>query len=557
MLFALFGCAVAFAQVTPIKPNAYDPPEWCHPVLGKNINVGLKNRTLAVLEAGDYFPKSGSFRTQSVYFILMMLGMPEKDWNTVLAKTDQSGNTLQWMRLYAAVARSDWEFGYDEAVATQSGLVGIFYMARKEAIAKARTGNEIFALRKFREKRTEYLKKDPEDDDLAKKIQEETKAEDLLAITILRDLIMLEHDQAASDFIAQNNLAHLQPFVDAMIIGRQGEVLDLANVFNNAAIKSVDWVENYKDGYTLFSEFAFQSIAAKRWDLAGKLSDMNRNWELQRALLTAAKLAPILIENSNEEALLLLIGLLHQNDRPTYSFTQMSAILALRGDTQTLERLRTYLTEQDKVYGQDLKNDETFPALVLANLLAGNPEKALSLMGDKTLTELLQGQILLEGKTHTVSLGGDIGNMIAGALALYQDETKIGGWQEKLDERQQEYVSLLRVAAFEGWEAGDRRYEEKKSLDLFRGNWPIHRNYFVMFAAFKLGHADDIKAWYDWAIKEPTRRYRYLDEWLSLAYIYCIGFPVAPFESFETISHDYRLITPAIETTSSYIIEDK
>jgi hypothetical protein len=100
------GAAITLpARAFEAKP--FTPPPRCTEILGPDIETGLKSRLFETLEAANWFEGDRSYLRSSLFNMLLMLPLSEKEIRQVIAKGPEANLFGVW-QIKLAEATGRW-----------------------------------------------------------------------------------------------------------------------------------------------------------------------------------------------------------------------------------------------------------------------------------------------------------------------------------------------------------------------------------------------------------------------------------------------------------------
>lgn len=533
---------------------SFTPAPWCTTVLGADLEAGLKRRLLEALELAGYFEGEGTLLTEDLYGMLAMTDLSPAEYETLLTRGRPDDRIRLYLQLGQAAANGDWGFGYSPEIIRQIGDAGYRLLARKEALADARAGRPINALKRFDEGRARYLASVPPDTYGAKTFNQEPDTRAFVAADIMRQLMLDGFEAEATRFAAEAGDPRLPAYAQAMADGRAGRKAFLDSRVAADPDNAIAWRDQFSNDLSPLSEFVFQAVAHNRQELRDDLRRLGASRRTRVGLTQAGIMKDWLIERRAADPLLFLYTLFDETDRGTYAAgDDVVAEFAQRGDMETLARLQAVV---DRLSPPDPERSMLRPARMHAAIRSGRFEDALALAGRLSISDLAQSWVTTADGPVPRGLSDAAGEAIPALLVLAGDRSDIGPWRTKFDLRQNLYLDLLFTMKDRGWSAASAFLAKHEKKQFFLGNAGRAYNSFIINLAFEAG-ADPVEAWYREAVGSPPDP-RLLTQWFLLARQKCIGWTFTPFGSFDYGSANYHHVESALGPgIGSYILEDQ
>ena len=553
VIAALAAAGFAFAPPTfaaePIRPAPFEPPLWCAEVFGADIRAGLRERLLDTLRGADWLSDGGTLSSQSFIEALWTLDPTRSEIEEIVADANLEDRMEGLLKLRLATIKGDWDHAYEAEPAKWFGLGGVFLLARAEARAMAAKGEPIEAVERLRAAR-ERLADAPDENHFAKRLREETQGDLMLGVTVLRELMMIGDDEAAVRFA--DRYPALRPFEEAMTLGRVGRPAAFERLLADSEPRDeLRWAGDMKLPTSPAAEAVFQAVAAKRWDLFDAMAEA-ADMRFSSAVTTLKAHHDLLIASRDEEALLLAHAVLSASDRSRFAHDTVTAALAQRGDSATLAALKALVEERDGLPSPNLTR-----SLVAAHARAERFEEARTLISRTPLTAIAQTMVRVQGKEIPQGSPHGTGELVPGYVAVLADDEMAEAILWDMSLRHRAVLKMVRAARKPDWDAIDAVLDaDKERGGPVFGNRPwLAVNYAAQAAAFLQGDRREIESWYDWAMKKPLGRTRYLLDWTRWAQVECTGWPVKLFPTLEVASEGYAPFTPAFAVPSRMLVQ--
>lgn len=532
----------------------FTPAPWCTTVLGADHEAGLKRRLLEALELAGYFEGEGTLLTEDLYGMLAMMDLSPAEYETLLTRGRPDDRIRLYLQLGQAAANGDWGFGYSPEIIRQIGDAGYRMLARREALADARAGRPINALKRFDEGRARYLASVPPDTYGAKTFNQEPDTRAFVAADIMRQLMLDGFEAEATRFAAEAGDPRLPAYAQAMADGRAGRKAFLDSRAAADPDNAIAWRDQFSNNLSPLGEFVFQAVAHNRQELRDDLRRLGASRRTRVGLTQAGIMKDWLIERRAADPLLFLYTLFDETDRGTYAAgDDVVAEFAQRGDMETLARLQAVV---DRLSPPEPERYMLRPARMHAAIRSGRFEDALALAGRLSISDLAQSWVTTADGPVPRGLSDAAGEAIPALLVLAGDRSGIGPWRTKFDLRQNLYLDLLFTMKDRGWSAASAFLAKHEKKQFFLGNAGRAYNSFIINLAFEAG-ADPVEAWYREAVGSPPDP-RLLTQWFLLARQKCIGWTFTPFGSFDYGSANYHHVESALGPgIGSYILEDQ
>jgi hypothetical protein len=526
------GAAVTLpAQAFEAKPFTASPR--CTEILGPDLEAGLKNRLLEVLEAANWFEGDRSYLRSNLFNMLLMLPLSEQEIRQVIAKGPEA-NLFGFWQVKLAEAAGDWSLVYDPKVVNyNTDFIGI--AAGREALADARAGRPIAALKRFREHRADAIA--AANSDTTRKLLEDPNMDSFIAVGILRRLILERLDDQARAFTNDAGIAGLDLWLTAMIDGRAGGKSVLARMAAQPGAGTLSPPSDLSVGTTIspLGEFMFQAIAANRTELRGDLRALAGAPEMRQA----GNLLPLLIERRDVKAMAFAYTLTKPERRTVNGDGSILVDLAERADADALMSLDADTKQATPGFPVEADRYNLRNALVYALVRAGRSEEALKIAGDLTLYDLGTEWTYVEGTPVAEPLSLGAGEGILPAIVLFADESQWPTWRKKLDEKQNYAFDFLVETHMSGSDAAERLLNEHPERQLFGDDPWRHIGYFQLTSAFYSTNPKRFENWYRSILGDPVGNYNFMDEWFWLVRERCLGWAYEPLGPIEAGVADY------------------
>ena len=502
------------------------PQAQCKAVLGKDFNVGLKERAFEILETSNWFSGPRPHLASDVFEVLYGLELSADEIASVIDRIEYPDTRDQW-RLKLAGVTGDWSVVYEpDLINRRTDLIMIG--GYREAVSQAAAGERITALDTFRERRDAAIL--VADNDTTRTILQDPNFESFLSIGILRALVMQQRDAEAREFVDNAGIDALDAYLTAMIDGRNGEKAILAELSADQYRGRIDRPTLLGRPVSHLGEFVFQAIAANRRDLAKGLHALAGTAAMGEALMFKA----MLIDDRRDAALTFAYTMQHPQVRGLSFDDAILDQLAERGDVEALQAILP-LAEPDGYTDHAVRN-----AMVYALARNGDAAAALEAAGEKSLGELGTNWIMAENGLEPGAPAEGPGQGILPAIVAFGEMDELNIWRQRLNDRQGEAMDLLLETARFGFDAAED-YMATHPNHSHLGNDPWRQiNNFDLTLSLFAPTTESTEIWYDYILSDPARHNLAMSEWLWLLKEHCLDWAYIPSGRTEGGVLDYR-----------------